>query len=82
MSTVVLPPTPGTTVEGEPTLTAAQKRHRGMAAGDPGSPAGRIAGYAAMVLAALVFLLPLYFIVITSLKTHGDIYSNPISWIP
>ncbi|EYT50493.1 carbohydrate ABC transporter permease [Brachybacterium muris] len=82
MSTVVLPPTPGTTVEGEPTLTAAQKRRRGMAAGDPGSPAGRIAGYAAMVLAALVFLLPLYFIVITSLKTHGDIYSNPISWIP
>ncbi|MCT1998579.1 carbohydrate ABC transporter permease [Brachybacterium muris] len=82
MSTVVMPPTPGTTVEGEPTLTAAQKRRRGMAAGDPGSPAGRIAGYAAMVLAALVFLLPLYFIVITSLKTHGDIYSNPISWIP
>lgn len=82
MSTVVLPPTPGTTVEGEPTLTAAQKRRRGMAAGDPGSPGGRIAGYAAMVLAALVFLLPLYFIVITSLKTHGDIYSNPISWIP
>lgn len=82
MSTVVLPPTPGTTVEGEPTLTAAQKRRRAAAVGDAGSPAGRIAGYAAMVLAALMFLLPLYFIVITSLKTHGDIYSNPISWIP
>lgn len=82
MSTVILPPTPGTTVEAEPALTAAQKRRRAAAVGDAGSPAGRIAGYAAMILAALMFLLPLYFIVITSLKTHGDIYSNPISWLP
>lgn len=35
-----------------------------------------------MTGAVLLFFVPLYFIVITSLKTHGDIYSDPITWLP
>lgn len=39
-------------------------------------------GYVGAAVAALAIAVPLYFVVITSLKTHGDIYSDPISWIP
>lgn len=39
-------------------------------------------GYIGIIIAGLVIAVPLYFVVITSFKTHGDIYSNPISWIP
>ncbi|MCL6423308.1 carbohydrate ABC transporter permease [Brachybacterium sp. JHP9] len=77
-----LPPTPGTQAAGEPPMNARQSARRRAISGDGGSPVGRAFGYGAMVLTALVFLLPLYFILITSLKTHGDIYSDPISWIP
>lgn len=40
------------------------------------------AGYVGIIIAGLVIAVPLYFVVITSFKTHPDIYSNPISWIP
>lgn len=80
-----LPPTPGTGPGSEdaPALTAAQRRRaarRGLAF--QGGSGARILGYAGMVLALLLFFVPLYFIVITSLKTQGDIYSDPISWLP
>ena len=79
----VLPPVPGTGPEDMPELTAAQKKRaasRRLAFQGGGS--GRIIGYAGMVVAVLLFFVPLYFIVITSLKTHGDIYTDPISWWP
>src|SRR5699024_2654838 len=47
-----------------------------------GGKGGKLLGYLGMVAAVLLFFVPLYFIVITSLKTHGDIYSDPITWIP
>ena len=42
----------------------------------------KVLGYLGALLAALVIALPLYFVVVTSFKTHPDIYSDPISWIP
>lgn len=42
----------------------------------------RGAGYVSIIIAGLVIAVPLYFVVITSFKTHPDIYSNPISWVP
>ncbi|MDN5820853.1 MAG: carbohydrate ABC transporter permease [Brachybacterium sp.] len=79
----VLPPVPGHEVEDAPTLTPAQKkrgksRHQAF----EGGKGGKLIGYAGMVFAVLLFFVPLYFIAITSLKTHGDIYSDPITWFP
>lgn len=42
----------------------------------------KVTGYAGIVLAALSVAVPLYFVVITSLKLRPEIYSNPISWLP
>ncbi|GGH64363.1 carbohydrate ABC transporter permease [Rothia aerolata] len=42
----------------------------------------KIWGYLGLALATLIVALPLYFVLMTSFKTHGDIYSNPVSWIP
>lgn len=54
-----------------------------MVVAPPGSkPAGVFGGYAGMVLAALMVAIPLYFVLITSLKNHADIYSDPITWVP
>ncbi|MDN5688936.1 MAG: carbohydrate ABC transporter permease [Brachybacterium sp.] len=79
----VLPPVPGTGPEDMPELTTAQKkRAASRRIAFQGGSSGRIIGYAGMVVAVLLFFVPLYFIVITSLKTHGDIYTDPISWWP
>ena len=78
----VLPPTPGTQVEGEPVLTAAQLRRRRQRIQAEAMTPAKVLGYLAMLGAGLVFLVPLYFIVITSLKQYADIYSDPISWFP
>ncbi len=42
----------------------------------------RILGYLAMAFAFAVVAVPVYFIIITSLKEHSDIYSDPITWWP
>ncbi|SDB95771.1 sn-glycerol 3-phosphate transport system permease protein [Raineyella antarctica] len=44
--------------------------------------AGKIVGYLGILLTVAVILVPLYFIVITSLKTQPDIYRDPITWWP
>lgn len=79
----VLPPAPGLEPGEAPQLTAAQKKRatsRHLAY--QGGRTGKLLGYFGMLAAVLLFFVPLYFIVVTSLKTHGDIYSNPISWFP
>lgn len=79
----VLPPVPGTGPQTAPELTAAQRKRAGRRHQTfEGGNGGKLLGYAGMVAAVLLFFVPLYFIAITSLKTHGDIYSDPISWIP
>lgn len=45
------------------------------------SVTGQILGYIALVLAMAMILVPLYFIVLTSLKTRPDIYHKPITWL-
>lgn len=39
-------------------------------------------GYLGAAITALMVVIPLYFVIITSLKTHPDIYSDPVTWIP
>ncbi|GAA4471362.1 carbohydrate ABC transporter permease [Phytohabitans houttuyneae] len=57
----------------------------------PGRPAGerrrasrgwRVAGYAALALAAAALLLPFYWMVVSSLKTNNDVFTIPIKWMP
>ncbi len=79
----VLPPVPGVGSADAPELTPAQKKRAASRQLDhQGGKGGKLLGYLGMVAAVLLFFVPLYFIVITSLKTHGDIYSDPITWIP
>lgn len=74
-------PVPGTQIETAPTLTPAQRKRRGEGV-QTGSTAGRIGGYTALLIKVAVICVPLYFIVITSLKMRPDIYSDPITWWP
>ena len=57
----------------------------------PGRPASgrrrasrgwRLAGYAALVLAAAALLLPFYWMLMSSLKTNNDVFTIPIKWVP
>ena len=42
----------------------------------------RLAGYAALVVAAAALLLPFYWMVVSSLKTNNDVFTIPIRWLP
>jgi multiple sugar transport system permease protein len=42
----------------------------------------RVAGYAALVVAAAALLLPFYWMVMSSLKTNNDVFTVPIKWVP
>ncbi|MFV2114695.1 carbohydrate ABC transporter permease [Micromonospora sp. LOL_025] len=44
--------------------------------------AWRLAGYAALVLAAVALLLPFYWMVMSSLKVNNDVFTIPIKWLP
>lgn len=46
------------------------------------SLARRILGYAGMLLALALVVVPLAWILVASLKTQGDIYTLPARWIP
>ncbi len=46
------------------------------------SPVMTAAGYAGMVLVVLVVAVPLFWILITSLKERQDIYVRPAQWFP
>lgn len=81
-SQTVLPPAPGAQVEGGPPLTKAQKDRAKRREAHTGGLSSKIVGYVGIVAAVLLFFVPLYFIVITSLKTYPDIYADPITWFP
>jgi sn-glycerol 3-phosphate transport system permease protein len=42
----------------------------------------RVGGYAGLLLVVLVVALPLYWVLISSLKERPDIYTVPVSWLP
>jgi len=46
------------------------------------SPPARFAAHAALILLSLVFLVPLYWLVSSSLKTDEQIFRFPPEWIP
>ncbi len=46
------------------------------------TPFGRAGGYLALLLVVLVVALPLYWILVTSLKERPDIYTVPVGWLP
>jgi sn-glycerol 3-phosphate transport system permease protein len=46
------------------------------------SPPARISGYLAMLLVVLLIALPLYWILVSSLKERPDIYTVPVTWFP
>ncbi|MGI8721910.1 MAG: carbohydrate ABC transporter permease [Geodermatophilaceae bacterium] len=45
-------------------------------------PVARISGYLAMLLVVLIIALPLYWILVSSLKERPDIYTVPVTWLP
>jgi multiple sugar transport system permease protein len=45
-------------------------------------PAWRIAGYAALILAAAAVLLPFYWMAMSSLKSNNDVFTIPVQWLP
>ena len=38
--------------------------------------------YLAILLALLLFLFPVYWLLVTSIKFPGDVVTNPVIWIP
>ncbi|WP_408611302.1 carbohydrate ABC transporter permease [Lolliginicoccus lacisalsi] len=42
----------------------------------------RIAGYTAMLAALAIIVLPLLWIALTSFKTRGEVYTQPVTWWP
>lgn len=61
-------------VTAEPVAVEAPERDR--------RPAARFGGYLALLLVVLIVALPLYWVLISSLKQKGDIYSVPVTWLP
>jgi len=45
-------------------------------------PLARVGGYLGLLLVVLVVALPLYWILVTSLKERPDIYTVPVTWVP
>nr|WP_278313646.1 carbohydrate ABC transporter permease [Lolliginicoccus levis] len=42
----------------------------------------RLAGYTAMIAALAIIVLPLLWIALTSFKTGGEVYTQPVTWWP
>ena len=64
-------------------------RRLGAPAGDPEKPRGlpvrgigRVVLYVVMVVAALLVLLPFYWMVMSSLKTNNEVFTIPVKWVP
>ena len=64
-------------------------RRLGAPSGDPEKPrglpvrgVGRVVLYVVMVAAALLVLLPFYWMVMSSLKTNNEVFTIPVKWVP
>lgn len=87
MTTVpAVPATPG--APAAPPTTPPSTAPAGRRAPRPGRDAGparllgRGLGYAAMVVAAAVILLPFAWMVISSLKNNNQVFTVPVQWVP
>lgn len=45
-------------------------------------PLARLGGYAGLLLVVLLVALPLYWILVSSVKERPDIYTVPVTWLP
>lgn len=50
--------------------------------GQSSRPVARAGGYLALLLVVVLVALPLYWILVSSLKERPDIYTVPITWVP
>ncbi|MBT0566924.1 carbohydrate ABC transporter permease [Williamsia sp. CHRR-6] len=57
-----------------------ERRAAGRTAGR--NPLGTAGGYVAMIAVLLFIGIPVYFMIITSLKTQPDVYTSPATWWP
>jgi multiple sugar transport system permease protein len=55
---------------------------RATRAGTPWRRAGRVAGYAVLIIAAIGLFTPFIWMVISSLKTSNEVFSVPVTWFP
>ncbi len=62
--------------------TAARPATRNDAPHARPSPFSRLGGYLGLLLVVLVVAIPLYWILVTSLKERPDIYTVPVTWLP
>jgi sn-glycerol 3-phosphate transport system permease protein len=70
-----------------PTIQQAEETQPGPVRRHPKDPndngvTTKVLGYVALTFTVAIIAVPLYFILITSFKTHPDIYSDPITWWP
>ncbi|MGZ0712671.1 carbohydrate ABC transporter permease (plasmid) [Coraliomargarita sp. W4R53] len=63
-------------------LSDPSPKARPTAGASPWRAVGRGAGYAAMVFAAVVLLMPFFWMLMSSLKPSNEVFSVPIVWIP
>jgi sn-glycerol 3-phosphate transport system permease protein len=69
-----------TALEDRPTDT--RRSTTDEAVGPPRSVWGTVAGYVAMIVVALVIIVPLFWILSTSFKLRPEIYVRPAQWLP
>lgn len=72
VATPVTPPTPEAASEGPSRRMNPSRKSAG----------AQVAGYLALAVTVAIIAVPIYFILVTSVKTHPDIYSDPVTWWP
>ncbi|ROQ03676.1 multiple sugar transport system permease protein [Rathayibacter sp. PhB93] len=71
--------------DGAPTVVGVNEPlppRRTEAGRSPARKAGRLLGYAVMIIAAAALLLPFFWMITSSVKTPNEVFSVPVKWFP
>ncbi|MDY0913633.1 carbohydrate ABC transporter permease [Rathayibacter festucae] len=71
--------------DGAPTVVGVNEPlppRRTEAGRSPARRAGRVLGYAVMIIAAAALLLPFFWMITSSVKTPNEVFSVPVKWFP
>ncbi|MCJ1705777.1 carbohydrate ABC transporter permease [Rathayibacter sp. VKM Ac-2926] len=71
--------------DGAPTVVGVNEPlppRRKEAGRSPARRAGRVLGYAVMIIAAAALLLPFFWMITSSVKTPNEVFSVPVKWFP
>ncbi|MCJ1673696.1 carbohydrate ABC transporter permease [Rathayibacter sp. VKM Ac-2929] len=71
--------------DGAPTVVCVNEPlppRRKEAGRSPARRAGRLLGYAVMIIAAAALLLPFFWMITSSVKTPNEVFSVPVKWFP